>query len=110
MQKNTTEVQGYFERHPGVNELFFVKGLPFFTQSSASNQAKNIQKADNEQWPVIRVTRDEAFAQVAADAPAGEADEPTAGQEQPSGTEAAESAETPAAPARKGRGKAASKQ
>ena len=68
MVKNTEEVQGYFNRHAGVDVLYFVKGMPFFKEQDAMAQAGNLLKADNKEWPVEKVTRDEAFAMAAVPA------------------------------------------
>jgi hypothetical protein len=62
MNKNTAAVQDFFNRHKGIDELFFVGTMPFFKKSDANAQASNIAKATQKAAPeVVHVTREEAF-------------------------------------------------
>lgn len=65
MKKNTTYVQGFFNNHKTVNELWFAGMSPFFTESNAKGQAANMAKHGGKAVEVIKVTRAEAFAKEA---------------------------------------------
>lgn len=59
MQKNSALVQGYFNRHKDLNEMFFVGTIAFKTEADALTQLKQLK---NPKLEVVKVTRAEAFA------------------------------------------------